>query len=147
MTATRNNASISVVDDDPSVRRALDRLLRSAGFAVETFDSAEEFIESLSSVLPDCLVLDVHLQGMNGFELQSLLAARRIDIPIIFMTAVDFIGGMRDEWRQRVADQSGGLSVLPKPFSDHLLFKKIDEALKRGLKLSVNDHPSKHQSP
>ena len=78
---------ISIVDDDLSVRRALRRLVLSAGYVVETFASAREFLAATPPARPACLVLDIYLDGMNGFELQEQLAADRITIPIIFMTA------------------------------------------------------------
>ena len=80
---------ISIVDDDLSVRRALRRLVQSAGYSAETFASAREFLDSSPSGRTACLVLDIHLEGMSGFELQERLAADPDPIPIIFITAHD----------------------------------------------------------
>ena len=74
---------ICVVDDDEEVRRAVRRLLRAAGFIAETFVSAEEFLESRDRARPDCLVLDVHLGGLSGLDLQERLAASGRSIPKI----------------------------------------------------------------
>src|SRR5438094_5852767 len=75
---------IAIVDDDPSVRRSLHRLVQSAGYAVETFGSAREFLEWLSNGQAACLVLDIHMNEMSGFELQERLA-----VPIVFITSHD----------------------------------------------------------
>jgi FixJ family two-component response regulator len=81
--------TIGVVEDDASFRRALRRLLGGAGFTVATFASAEEFLASNSSGATACLVLDVHLGGMSGFDLQERLTAAGVPIPAIFITALD----------------------------------------------------------
>ena len=101
---------ISIVDDDPSVRRALGRLLESAGYGVEAFATAPEFLASAPLDRFACLVLDVYLGGMTGFELQERLAADRSVIPIIFITAHDDA-----PTRQRVSDARAA-GYLPKPF-------------------------------
>src|SRR5216683_3950755 len=75
---------ISIVDDDLSVRRALGRLVKAAGYSVETFASAHEFLDSSPSDRTACLVLDIHLNGMSGFDLEERLMAERVAIPIIF---------------------------------------------------------------
>jgi FixJ family two-component response regulator len=108
---------ISIVDDDHSVRRALLRLVRFAGFTAETFASAEDFLSSASLALTKCLVLDIHLNGgMSGFGLQAQLVADRVAIPIIFITAHDDVS-----LRAR-AQKSGAAAYLCKPFDDeHLL--------------------------
>jgi FixJ family two-component response regulator len=111
---------ISVVDDDHSVRRALRRLVRFAGFTAETFASAEDFLSSASLVRTACLVLDIHLNGgMNGFELQAQLTADRVVIPIIFITAHD------DASLRERAKKSGAAAYLCKPFNDELLLDAI----------------------
>ena len=81
--------AIAVIDDDASVRRALQRLLRAAGFAVETFGTAREFLDADHWAQAACLVLDIHLPGMSGFELQEHLAASGTPLPIVFITAHD----------------------------------------------------------
>jgi FixJ family two-component response regulator len=81
---------ISVVDDDDSVRESLQGLLASIGFAVETFPSAEEFLNSEFITRTDCLILDVRMPGMTGPELQWELSARRHEIPIVFITSYGY---------------------------------------------------------
>jgi FixJ family two-component response regulator len=101
---------ISVVDDDSSVRQALRRLLGSAGYDVETFGSARAFIDSSPAGRTACLVLDIGLDGMTGFDLLEQLAAHRSAIPIIFMTAHD------DARTRRRVRQAGAAAYLVKPF-------------------------------
>ena len=110
---------ISIVDDDPSVRRALNRLVGSAGYRVETFASAREFLGSTPSTRTACLVLDIYLDGMNGFELREQLEAERLAIPIIFMTAHDDAGT-----RERIR-RSGAAGYLGKPFDGQALLDAI----------------------
>jgi FixJ family two-component response regulator len=110
---------ISVVDDDLSVRRALRRLIQSEGYAVETHASAHDFLSSTPSGRVDCLVLDIHLDGMNGFELQERLASDQISIPIIFITAHD-----DPATRERIRE-SGAAGFLSKPFNPQALLDAI----------------------
>jgi FixJ family two-component response regulator len=110
---------ISIVDDDFSVRRALRRLVQSAGYPVETFASAREFLSSTPSARTACLVLDIYLEGMNGFELQEQLAADRLAIPIIFITAHDDAAT-----RERIR-RSGAAGFLGKPFDGQALLDTI----------------------
>ena len=111
---------ISIVDDDHSIRRALRRLIRLAGFTAESFTSAEDFLSSASLVPTACLVLDIHLNGgMGGFELQAHLDANRMVIPIIFITAHDDVAT-----RER-AQNSGAAAYLCKPFNDEVLLDAI----------------------
>lgn len=112
-----------VIDDDVSVRRALVRLIKSAGFDASGFASAEEFINCGLQHNPGCLVLDVQLVGMNGIELSDYLAASGISIPIILITAHDDIS-VRE--RARKADVVG---YLRKPFDDQALIEVINKAL------------------
>jgi len=115
---------ISIVDDDHSVRRALRRLVRFAGFPAETFASAEDFLSSPSLVRTACLVLDIHLNGgMSGFELQARLTADRVVIPIVFITAHDDV-----LTRERI-ERSGAAAYLFKPFNDELLLDAIRGAV------------------
>src|SRR5262245_14765318 len=117
---------ISIVDDDRSVRRAVRRLLKSAGYAVETFASAPEFLDSAPVGRTACLVLDIHLDGMTGFDLQERLAAERAPIPVIFVTAHDDA-----ETRDRVR-QSGAAAYLSKPFDKRALLDAIGRAVVAG---------------
>ena len=117
--------SIGVIDDDQDVRHAIRRLLRAAGFAAETFTSAEDFLESkLPS--PDCLVLDVQLSRLSGFELQERLAASGRAIPIVFITAHD------DPATRERARQAGDTEYLRKPFEDLALIGAIHRAISRA---------------
>jgi len=123
-TVPKSTRLISIVDDDPSVRRALRRLVQVAGFTAETFASAEDFLSSASLGRTACLVLDIHLNGgMTGFELQAQLTADRVVIPIVFITAHDDI-----LTRERI-ERSGAAAYLCKPFNDELLLDAIRGAL------------------
>jgi FixJ family two-component response regulator len=115
----KSGPMISIVDDDLSVRRALRRLVSSAGYLVETFESAPEFLRSAPSSRTACLVLDIYLEGMNGFELQEQLVADRVAIPIIFMTAHDDAAT-----RERIR-RSGAAGYLGKPFDGQALLDAI----------------------
>jgi FixJ family two-component response regulator len=115
----KSGPMISIVDDDVSVRRALRRLVGSAGYLVETFASAPEFLRSAPSIRTKCLVLDIYLEGMTGFELQEQLAAKQVAIPIIFMTAHDD-AATRDRIRR-----SGAAGYLGKPFDGQALLDAI----------------------
>jgi FixJ family two-component response regulator len=111
---------ISIVDDDVSVRRALRRLLQAAGYAVETFASAQEFLDSVPSPRTACLVLDIYLDnGMSGFDLRERLATDQVDIPIIFITAHDDIA-TRERLRESVV-----AAYLTKPFDGPALLNAI----------------------
>ena len=114
---------ISVVDDDQAVRESLGSLIRSVGFGVKTFASAEEFLNSDHPRVPDCLVLDVRMQGMNGLELQRRLVASRCGIPVIFISAHG------DEESRSRALREGAVDFLLKPFSEEALLSAIHSAL------------------
>jgi len=114
---------IGIVDDDASILRAVRRLLVAAGFTVKTFGSAEEFLASEHPERISCLVLDIHLNGLSGFELQDRLVEAQIKIPIVFITA-------HDDLPTRERAQRGGASeYLRKPFDEHSLIGAIDKAL------------------
>src|SRR5688500_15292784 len=110
---------ISVVDDDPSVRRALRRLLRSFGFEVETFGSADEFFDCDWQREKECVILDIHLGEITGFELQQRIMDAGLHQPIIFITAHE------DEETFQQAMQAGAIAYLPKPFQDQSLMDAI----------------------
>jgi len=114
---------IYVVDDDPSVRRALERLLRSAGYDAKTFASALEFMEFKHPDVPGCLVLDIKMPELNGLDLQDLLAEKGITIPVIFITGH---GTVPDSVR---ALKGGAMDFLQKPFNDNELL----DAVSRGI--------------
>src|SRR5678816_193266 len=82
-------AIVAVVDDEFPIRKALTRLLPSAHYEVESYGSGPEFLKSLATHQPACLVLDIRMQGMTGFDVQAWLNEQRIDLPIVFITALD----------------------------------------------------------
>ena len=105
-----DSGKISIVDDDESIRRATRALLRSVGYQVETFASAELFLESDAHRETDCLVLDVRMPGIDGLELQRRLNAAQSHIPIIFVTAHD------DKSYRTTAMDAGAVSFFHKPY-------------------------------
>ena len=113
---------VYVIDDDPSLLRALRRLLGAGGFRVCTFSSAEEFLESARST-PACLVLDVHLGGLSGLDLHERLLASGRRIPVVFITAHD------DAVARERAHRAGAIDYLRKPFNDETLIAGIKRAL------------------
>src|SRR5260221_1093372 len=119
---------IYVVDDDVSVREALGSLIRSAGLSVKTFASAQEILASLRKELPSCLVLDIQLPDINGFELQQELATKDIQVPIIFLT------GHGDIPMSVRAIKAGALEFWTKPFEDEDLREEIRSAIARAKK-------------
>src|SRR5260221_169784 len=119
---------IYVVDDDLSVREALGSLIRSAGLSVRTFALAQEMLASLRNELPNCLVLDIQLPDINGFELQQELATKDIQIPIIFLT------GHGDIPMSVRAIKAGAVEFLTKPFEDEYLLEAIRSAIARDNK-------------
>ena len=119
------DAIVFVVDDDPSVRRSTERLLRSAGLKVQTFSSAREFLASHRPEGPACLVLDVRMPGLSGMELQRELTQSGIDIPIIFITAH---GDIPMTVR---AMKAGAVEFLTKPFSSRGLLDAVRAAIER----------------
>ena len=122
-TLTSSAPEIGVIDDDVSVLRALHLFLEVAGFKVETFSSAEEFLVSPCLERARCLVLDVQLGGMSGFELSDCLAATQHQIPLIFITAHD------DAQTRERARRAGAVKYLPKPFDEDALIQAIHSAL------------------
>ena len=116
---------IVVVEDDASMSQAIERILRAGGFEAAMFASAEAVLEADAAVAADCLVLDIHLPGMSGFELYRRLALAGNELPAIFITARDE-PAVRDE-----AEGLGGAgSYLPKPFSGHDLLGAVTQALR-----------------
>ena len=115
---------ISIVDDDESVREALWGLVRSVGYSVSTFASAEEFVNSDQLGNADCLVLDVAMPGMGGIELQRRLAAGDSQVPVIFITAHE------DQEIRAQALRNGAEAFLIKPFSEDALLDAIQGVLR-----------------
>lgn len=123
--------NVSIIDDDDSVRRSLSRLLRAAGMNPSSYASAEQFLQYATRGLVDCLVLDVHLRGMSGFDLQRHLSTSGPPVPIIFITAHD----KPDVRRQ--AQLAHCTAYFPKPFSGESLIAAINEAVAHG---SAQEH-------
>ncbi len=117
--------TVFVVDDDPSVRAAIQGLLKSASLRSESFETAEEFLRSKRPDGPSCLVLDVSLPGVNGLDFQRELADAGVQIPIIFIT------GHGDIPMTVKAMKSGAIEFLTKPFQDQDLLDAIRQALDR----------------
>ena len=120
--------TIFIVDDDPSVRKGLGRLLRSTGYHVETFGSALEFLQTASDCPgPACLVLDVKMPGLNGLDLQDQLQQMEYALPIVFIT------GHGDIPMSVKAMKTGAIDFLTKPFDEEDLLKAVQEALKKDV--------------
>lgn len=132
MTTTQDtmppDAIVYVVDDDPSVRKALTRMFKSLGWKVETFSCAREFLDHDRADVPGCLILDVQIPGQTGIELQEDLAAADFDMPILFMTAH---GDIPMTVR---AMQAGAVDFLPKPVNDEQLLQTVQLAIKRHVR-------------
>jgi len=114
---------VAIVDDDASVRKALARLLRAFAINPQTFGSAREFLDSLPSGVPECLVLDLHMPDMTGLELQSELLARNDRIPIIFMSAHG------DDSARAQGLNAGAVAFLGKPWETQELLDAVQLAL------------------
>src|SRR6188508_1258666 len=122
---SENKAVVFVVDDDPSMRRALESLLRSVGHDVRLFSSAPEFMQAERSDAPSCLVLDVRLPGMCGLAFQQELTKAGVALPIIFVT------GHGDVPMTVRAMKAGAAEFLTKPFDDQVLLDAVHAALER----------------
>jgi FixJ family two-component response regulator len=118
-------AVVFVVDDDPSMRRSLESLLRSIGHDVRLFSSAQEFMQAERPEAPGCLVLDVRLPGMSGLTFQQELAKAGIALPVIFIT------GHGDVPMTVRAMKAGAAEFLTKPFDDQVLLDAIHAAIER----------------
>jgi FixJ family two-component response regulator len=114
---------VVIMDDDPSIRRALDRLLRAAGLSVETFASAAELFARESPVRPMCLVLDIHLPDMNGLDVLKGIIAADQGVPVLIIT------GETDPELREKALRAGASAFLSKPFDDDQLLKEIHRVL------------------
>jgi two-component system, LuxR family, response regulator FixJ len=127
MRGNSNNtrSTIFIVDDDAAVRDALKLLLRSVGQAVETFGSAQEFLDAYSEDRAGCLVLDIRMPGMSGLELQQKLNEKHSILPIIFIT------GHGDVPMAVEAMQAGAVDFIQKPFRDQDLIDRINQALEK----------------
>jgi FixJ family two-component response regulator len=113
---------IAVIDDEEPVRKALMRLMRSAGLNAETFGSGPEFLKSIETRLPDCVVLDLHMPHMDGFHVQAHLARKYATLPVIIITGHDL-----PQARER-AMAAGASAFLRKPVLDRILLDAISAA-------------------
>lgn len=123
---TTLGSMVFVVDDDVSVREALDLLIRAAGWQSETYASAEAFLARPRALVPSCLVLDVSLPDLNGLDLQKRIGTDRSDLPIIFIT------GHGDVPMTVQAMKAGAVEFLTKPFRDDVLLSAISSAVERS---------------
>jgi FixJ family two-component response regulator len=120
------DATVFVVDDDTSIRTALGRLIKSLGFKVETFDSAQAFLKHGPHDGPACLILDVRMPGMSGIELQEQLTRAGLRLPIIFIT------GHGNIPMSVKAMKAGAVDFIEKPFDDQKLVDAINIAIKKN---------------
>lgn len=121
--------TIGIVDDEPSVCKALSRLIRSAGFDVITYGSAQAFLDDKPTSEPDLLVLDVRMPGMNGLDLQNHLAASGRTIPIVFITAHE------NDVAKATAMAAGAVAFFQKPLDEKDLLGVIHKALNLNIKI------------
>jgi FixJ family two-component response regulator len=120
-----NMRRVAVVDDEESVRKALSRLIRSAGFEVETFASGTEYLNSLQVKKPDCLVIDLHMPVLNGLDVLNKMSDQNMKIPTIVITGYDGVG-----MTQRVLN-AGAITCLHKPVDDELLISALESCTEK----------------
>jgi FixJ family two-component response regulator len=126
---TPQDPIVYLVDDDPDVRRSLERLFSTWGLAVQTFASPEEFLSAERVDRPACLIIDLKLPGMSGLELQDRLQALNMDIPIIFISAY---GTVSESVR---AMKSGAMEFLEKPIAETTLIEEVTRAIEKHRRL------------
>jgi FixJ family two-component response regulator len=117
--------AVYVVDDDPSVRVAMERLLKSVGLTVKTFASAQEFLEQATPEWSGCLIVDLRMPGMGGLDLQGQLSARQLSLPVIFLTGYGTVPASVQ------AMKAGAVDFLEKPVNDQTLLDAVHKALER----------------
>lgn len=122
----KNEATVFVVDDDAAVRDSLRFMIESVGLRVETYASALEFLDAYDPARPGCLVLDVRMPGMSGTDLQKQLAARHIDIAIIFITAHATVPTAVHAMR------AGAVDFITKPFGDQALLDRVTQCIEQA---------------
>jgi FixJ family two-component response regulator len=125
MNTAATRPTIFVIDDEPTVRASISRLLRSAGLDAQMFSSAQEFLRANRPDVPSCLVLDVRLPDVSGLDLQRELAKANVDLPIIFVT------GYGDVPMSVRAMKAGAVEFLTKPYRDQDLLEAIQHAVER----------------
>lgn len=117
---------IAVVDDEESVRLALARMLRASSFEVSIYRSGEDFLESLKTTLPDCVVLDFQMPGLTGRDVQRALSQQKVPLPIIIVTAHD-----QPSLREKVL-ADGAVAYFTKPLRRDTLIAAVDQAIRRA---------------
>lgn len=125
------NKQIFIVDDDVSICRALSVLLATYGFAVDTYTSAEDFFRAVPNSVPGCLLLDIHMPGLNGWETQQRLIKTGSSRPIIIMSAD------KDYGLNNKAIKAGAVGFLQKPFNDQALVDLINVAVGKKGEISI----------
>ncbi len=139
MTSDNPNITVFLIDDDDSVRDALSLLIESEGMQVQSFASAQAFLDSYQTTPKSCLVLDFRMPNMSGLELQNELKNRHIDIPIIFISAHADVPASSKAFR------AGAVDFLQKPFDNTILLARIQEAVeKHEITREKNSH--KHET-
>jgi FixJ family two-component response regulator len=124
--------AVCVVDDDPSVRVAMERLLKSVGLTVKTFASAREFLDQATPEWSGCLIVDLRMPGMGGLDLQDQLSARQVSLPVIFLTGYGTVpASVR-------AMKAGAVDFLEKPVDDQTLLDAVHKALERDRRARGN---------
>jgi FixJ family two-component response regulator len=124
--------AVYVVDDDPSVRVAMERLLKSVGLTVKTFASAREFLDQATPEWSGCLIADLRMPVMGGLDLQDQLSARQVSLPVIFLTGYGTVpASVR-------AMKAGAVDFLEKPVDDQRLLDAVHEALERDREARLN---------
>ena len=116
---------IFIIDDDASVCQATVRLMKSAGLPAQAFTSAEDFLQSIRPTTSDCLLVDIHMEGMSGLDLLRQLRYSNIQVPVIFITAFD------DDQTRQEAQSVGAAGYFRKPFDDQALLDAIYFATRR----------------
>ena len=124
-----SDAIIATVDDDASVREGLQSLIRSAGWRVEVFVSAQEFLARVGAEAPSCVILDLQLPGLSGLDLQNRMAKGGLEIPIVFLT------GHGDIPASVQAMKAGAVEFLTKPLDEQKLLEAIQEAIERDRRI------------
>ena len=125
---------IYIVDDDESVCRSLKFLMASYGFAVDAFSSSEEFFTVVPNSADGCLILDIHMPGLNGWETQQRLTEEKYKLPVIVISA-DKDDGFKDQ-----ALKAGAVGFLQKPFEDHYLLHMVNQVFKTTADLKGSLH-------
>ena len=124
--------AVCVVDDDPSVRVAMERLLKSVGLTVKTFASAQELLEQATSEWSGCLIVDLRMPGMGGLDLQDQLSTHQVSLPVIFLTGYGTVpASVR-------AMKAGAVDFLEKPVDDQTLLDAVHKALERDRRARGN---------